>query len=349
MSSPRADRPVVVFSERLGPITEHERRVESEAGAELRRVSLWSPEEIRANAADADVLIVGAVEPFTAASLRELPRCRLVVRRGVGYDNVDVAAATELGIPVAYVPDASVEEVSDHALALLLALARRLGPLDSAVKGGQWSRDAGAVLARRKGIRRLKDLTLGIVGLGRIGQALARKARPLFREVLASDPYLAPERAAEHGASLVPFDTLLERADLISLHSPLTPETTHLFSEQTLARMKRGSYLVNAARGPLVDEAALARALQAGHLAGAGLDVTEREPIEPDSPLLSMEQVILTAHSGAASESAGDELRRRSVEAAIRGLRHERPAALANPEVLERPGCRLRVAAAEPR
>lgn len=337
------ERPVVIFSERLGSITAHERRIEAEAGAELRRASLWSADEILANAAQADALLVGAVEPLTGAVLERLPRCQLIVRRGVGYDNVDVAAATELGIAVAYVPDASVEEVSDHALALLLALERKVLPLDRFIKGGAWVRGSDAIAAQRRGVRRLCTLTLGVVGFGRIGRALARKARPIFAERLVSDPYVTPEAAAEHGATLVPFEALVERADLVSVHAPLTPETTHLFNADVLARMKPSSYLVNTARGPLVDEAALVEALRSGRLAGAALDVTEREPLGPESPLFGLDNLILTGHSAALSESASEDLARRSVEAVIRGLRGQRPPALVNPEVLDQPRCRLRL------
>lgn len=308
-------------------------------------MSLWSAAEVRANASEADAILVGAVEPMDAAALAELARCRILVRRGVGVDNVDVAAATDLGLPVAYVPDASVEEVSDHALALLLALERRVSALDRAVRQGAWTRDATTLAPHRRGMRRLSTLTLGIAGIGRIGAALARKARPIFGALLAYDPYATEHAAAAVGAALVPFDDLLARADAISIHAPHTPETHHLFDERAFARMRAGAYLVNTSRGGLVDEAALAAALGAGRLAGAGLDVTEQEPLAPDSPLLRMESVLFTAHSAAMSESADLDLRRRAVEAAVAALQGRRPAALANPEVLSRPNCRLALAA----
>lgn len=337
-----ANRPIIAFSERLGAITDHELRLERELGAEIRRVALWSVEEIVANAADADVIIVGAVEPLGASVLRSLPHCRLIVRRGVGYDNVDVAVASELGIPLAYVPDASVEEVSDHALALLLALERKVCALDRAVRDGNWSRDDPAALtAVRKDVRRLSTLTLGIVGFGRIGRALARKAQPLFGRRVASDPYLPRGPASDGDTRMVAFDELVRTADLISVHAPLTEETCHLIDRETLSRMKPTTLLVNTSRGKLVDEAALADALLEGRLAGAALDVNEQEPLNVASPLIALSNVLLTGHSAAHSAQATDELRRRSVEAAILALADKRPPALANPEVMERANCRI--------
>lgn len=304
-------------------------------------MSLWTAADVRANAADADAVLVGAVELMDGPALAELKRCRILVRRGVGVDNVDIAAATALGLAVAFVPDASVEEVSDHALALLLALERKITQLDAAVRRGAWGKDGSTLVGVRRGIRRLRTLTLGITGIGRIGQALARKARPIFGTVIAFDPYAKPGVADALGVALVSFDGLLARADLISIHTPLTAETRHLFDAAALARMKAGSYLVNTARGPLVDEKALVAALRDGPLAGAGVDVTEQEPLPADSALLGLENVLITAHSAATSESADDELRTRAVDAVVLALQGRRPAALANPEVLSAANCRL--------
>jgi D-3-phosphoglycerate dehydrogenase len=333
-------RPVVGYSERLGPITDVERRLEEQEGAELRRVSLWTAGDIRAQAADAVAVMVGSVEPLTAEALAELRSCRVVVRRGVGVDNVDLRAATALGIPVAFVPDASVQEVSDHALSLLLALERRIFPLDRAVRSGMWQRDPSALAEPRRGIRRLDSLTLGIVGLGRIGAALARKARPSYGALLAHDPLRAPDRIVD-GVTMVGFEELLERSDHISLHAPLTPDTYHLIDERALSRMRTGSVLVNTARGGLIDEEALADALTRGHLAGTGLDVTEEEPMSAGSRLLTTTNVIVTGHSAMVSDYGAAELRRRAADAVVQVLRGRRPAWIANAEVLDLPQCRL--------
>lgn len=331
----RLPRALVAYSERLAPITSIERRLERELDADVRLVRLWTPSDARANAADAQAVVVGAVEPIGAAMLGELTACRILVRRGVGVDNIDLDAATEIGLPVAFVPDASVEEVSDHALALLLALERRVAVLDRAVRDGIWTADATRLAESRQGMRRLRTLTLGILGLGRIGRALAGKAGPIYGRVIGHDPFLPPEVAVE-GVELASLETVLAEADAVSLHVPLTPATRHLLGRANLARMKPASVLVNTARGGLVDEDALALALEAGHIAAAGLDVTEHEPLPATSPLLALRGVLVTAHSAAASDSSTRDLRERAVEAVALGLQGLPPAAIANPDVLRR-------------
>jgi D-3-phosphoglycerate dehydrogenase len=335
------DRVVIGFSERLLPVTAEERRIEAEPNAELRVVPLWSEDEIRRNAADVDILVVGAAEPLTGGVLADLPRCRLIVRRGVGVDNVDVAAATELGIVVAYTPDASIEEVSDHALALLLALERRVVALDRAIHGGAWQRGSTALADIRSPTRRLGSLTLGVVGLGKIGRTLARKAAPLVGRVVGTDPYVAEADARAAGIEPLPFEQLLAVADLISIHAPATPETEGMFDAEAFARMRPTTMVVNTARGGLIDEAALIEALFQGRIAGAALDVTDAEPLPDEHPLLAAPNVILTGHSAASSTAASGELRRRSVDAALAVFRGEVPAALVDPGVLHRPNCRI--------
>jgi D-3-phosphoglycerate dehydrogenase len=294
---PSADPPLVVISERLGPLTAEELRLES-AGAVVRSVPLWSTDQIHEQAADASFVILGAVEPFDAAALAGLPNLRGVVRRGVGGDNVDVDAATGLGIVVGYVPDASVEEVSDHALALLLTLERRVGRLDRAVHDGAWQKDARRIIAARQGMRRLSELTLGIVGFGRIGRALARKAGRIYREVLVADPIVTDDEAASGGGRLVHLDELWGAVDHISLHAPLLPSTRHVVNPATLDRIRPGAILVNTSRGGLVDETAAAAAVADGRLGGLALDraPARRQPPArgrrgaPDGPLGCLER-----------------------------------------------------------
>jgi phosphoglycerate dehydrogenase-like enzyme len=330
----------VVMSERLGAIGDEERRIEA-AGSVLRSAPLWDPAEVGTHAGDADVIILGAVEPFTREVLAGLPNLKAVVRRGVGYDNVDVEAATELGIPVAIVPDASVEEVSDQAFALLLALERRIGAVDAAVHAGQWQRDPAAIQASRAGARRLCELTLGIVGLGRIGQALLRKAKPLYANIIASDPVLSAEAAAELGVELVSVEELSGRADHISLHAPLLPSTKDLVGPAFLARVRPGAIIVNTSRGGLVDQAAILEAVRDGRLGGAGLDVTVDEPLLPDDPLLGEPRILLTAHSASWSTTARRELSRRAVDAVLAVLDGNLPPVLANPDVTASPNLRV--------
>ena len=336
-----AERPVVVVSLRLGAPGEQERRL-AEAGAEVRSLPLFTPEEIRGSGAGVDVIILGAVEPFDAAALESLPDVRAIVRRGIGTDNVDLDAATRLGILVANVPDASVEDVSDHALALLLALERRIVPLDTLVHAGAWQRDMTAILAARSGIRRLTELTLGVVGFGRIGRALARKAAGIYGRIVAADPMVAPDAAAAAGVELVPLDRLLVEADHISLHTPLLPETRHLINDRVLAGLRRGAIVVNTSRGGVLDQDAVVRALTAEdrRLAAIGLDVTEPEPLPADHPLLTTERVVVTAHSAVASTTAARELARRSVDAALALLDGRLPDSIVNPEVLASPSLR---------
>jgi len=339
--------PVVVLSARLGPVGDEERRIDG-AGGVVRSEALWSLEDIRERGADAVVFILGAVEPFDAAAFEALPRCIAVVRRGVGYDNVDVEAATRAGIVVANVPDASVEEVSDHALALLLAIERRVVGLDHAVHDGVWQRDPAGIAAVRSSIRRISELTLGIIGFGRIGRALARKARPLYQRVVVADPVAPAEAARELGAELLPVEDVLTLADHLSLHAPLDPATRHMIDEAALNRLRPGAVLVNTSRGGLIDEGALVRALQEGALL-AGLDVTEHEPFPAGDPLLDAPGLVLTAHSAMMSLTASAELAQRSVDAAIAILEGRRPASIVNPEVLSAANLRATALASAPR
>ncbi len=338
----------MILSERLGPVTDIERELES-LGAVLRGVPVWTLDDVTANAADAQFVILGAVEPFGADAFDVMPSLLAVVRRGVGVDNVDVAAATERGVIVANVPDASVEEVSDHALAMLLALERNVTELDRTVRDGRWKHDPSEVEPVRAPIRRLNTLTLGIVGLGRIGQALARKAGSLYGAILAADPLIDETTAARCGAVLVPLDQLLATVDHVSLHAPLTVGTRRLISASTLRLMRSDAILVNTSRGGLVDEGALAQALADGRIGAAGLDVTEDEPMIADHPLLASGRVLVTAHSAASSRTTKVELARRSVDAVRDLLTGSLPASIVNPEVLESPHLRLSTSRAEGR
>ena len=326
--------PLVVVSQRLGALSSVEEELEA-AGARLMSVPLWTVDEIHANAANAWVVILGAVEPMGREALAALPRLGAVVRRGVGVDNVDVEAATELGIVVANVPDASVDEVAEHALAMLLAIERQVPHLDRAVRDGAWARDPARIELVRAPIRRIGELTLGIVGLGRIGQALARRAGTIYHDVIAADPVATVDQALVFGARLVELDELVGSADHVSLHAPLTGATARLVRKETLAQMRHGVVIVNTARGGLVDEADLVAAIASGRVRGAGLDVTEREPLPAGSPLLTEQRVILTAHSAASSTTAQGQLRRRSVDAALAILAGRQPESIVNPEVLQ--------------
>lgn len=253
---------------------------------------------------DAVAILAGPIVPLDRQHLERLTGCRAVVRYGVGLDNVDLAAAEDLGIAVGNVPEYGHEEISNHAIALLLGLSRKLFDFDRAVRLG------GLDVPAPGSIGRLSHATLGLVGFGRIGRHVARKAQAFGLEVIAHDPY-----AGAGGVELVELDELLGRADVVSLHVPLTPETRHMID---VTRMKPGSLLINIGRGGLVDEDALAAALRSGHLAGAALDVTEVEPLPLASPLLDAPNLILTPHVAWVSDVALEDLRRFTADAALR-------------------------------
>jgi D-3-phosphoglycerate dehydrogenase / 2-oxoglutarate reductase len=302
-----------------------ERRVVEAAGLGLEVRQCRTEEEVADACRGAAGLIV-QYAPITRAVLAALPRCRVVVRYGVGTDTVDVDAASDLGVAVCNVPDYGVEEVSDHALALLLALARGIVTLDRAVRRGDWS------LASTPDVRRLRGRVLGLLGLGRIGRAVARKALALGLEVIAHDPAAAPPPP---GVTQVGFDELLARADVVSLHAPLLPATRHLVDDAAFRRMKPGAFLINTARGGLVDTDALTRALAEGRLAGAGIDVLEKEPIAPGHPLLEQPNCLLTPHAGWFSRDAFAELKTKAAEEAVAVLTGAAPRYCLNPQVLE--------------
>jgi D-3-phosphoglycerate dehydrogenase len=232
--------------------------------------------------------VIASTEPLTREVLAG-SRLRVAARAGVGFDSVDLAAATDLGIVVTITPGALEESVAEHTIALMLGVTRGLIERDREVRGGTWS---------RKSLPRLAGKTLGIVGLGRTGKAVVPRAQGLGMTVVAHDPFADAAFAREHRVELCSLEHLLARADVVSLHSPCTPETTHLINAGTLGIMKPGSILVNMSRGGLVDEAALCRALASGHLFGAGLDVFQTEPLPTDSPLLKLPNVVVTTHTG---------------------------------------------------
>jgi len=293
-----------------------------EVGAVLRPTWAQDEDGLIANLHEADVVLVSGA-PITRRVMEDLPRCRGVVRYGVGVDNVDVAAATDLGIVVAHVLNFCTEEVADHSLLFLLAWAKKLLPLDRRLRDGRW----GGIPAAE--FPNIYGQTLGIVGLGEIGRSLAGKARALGMEVIAYDPYVK-EGAEPPPARLVALDDLLRQSDYVSLNLPLTQETFHLIGERELALMKPTSVLINTARGPVVDEAALVAALREGRIAGAGLDVFEVEPLPASSPLLELDNVIVTPHTAGISEQSARKVRTEVGKAAADLLAGRWPRYVAN-------------------
>jgi D-3-phosphoglycerate dehydrogenase len=302
-------------------------------GGVLVAASTGDEDELVALAPRTDAILT-CWRKVTPAVLGAAPRCRIVSRYGIGLDNIAVDVATDLGILVTNVPDFCLDEVSDHALALLLASARRIVDLARMTRGGEWDSRAGRTLPR------LRGQTLGLIGYGAIARTLAPKAAALGLRIVAYTPRLAPDALGPLGRATNDLDDLLRAADYVSIHAPLTTETTGLIGERELKLMKPTAILINTARGPIVDEAALVRALTEGWIAAAALDVLEREPPDRSHPLRSLDNAILTPHVAFASDAAIADLRSRAAEHVAQVLRGEVPTNLVNPEVLARPNCR---------
>ncbi len=284
---------------------------------EYRMAKSPAAAEILAVARDADAILVTYAK-LPGELLRELTNCKAIGRFGLGVDNIDLPAAKDLGIAVNYVPDYCLREVSDHAMALLLALARKVPLADKLVQSGRWE------VPPLVPLRRLEGQTLGLVGFGNIPRTLAPKAQAFGLKVLAHDPYVAKDVLTSAAIEGVSFDDLLARSDFISVHAPLLPATRGLMNAAAFAKMKRGAYLINTARGPLVDEPALVAALVSGHLGGAGLDVVATEPPAKDLPLLGRDNVILTPHTAFYSVEALEELQTKCASDVARVLSGEK-------------------------
>ncbi|MFN8492597.1 MAG: C-terminal binding protein [Caldilineaceae bacterium] len=286
--------------------------------AEIQHIgNLTSPEALAA-VKQADAVMV-TLQKVTADIINSMERCRVISRAGTGLDTIDVDAATAKGVWVAYVPDYSIDEVSAHAIALLMVQARGIVPLVQNTRSGQWDNMASGP------VYRLKGQTLGVVGFGRIGQATAEKGKGLGLNVIVYDPFLNQAAADRLGVRAVDLETLTRTSDYISLHTPLIEETRHIVNAAFLSKMKPTAYLINAARGPLIDEQALLDAVRAKQIAGAALDVLAVEPIAPDSPLLKEERILITPHAAWYSEEAKIDLRTRCAEEVVRVLSGQKP------------------------
>ena len=259
--------------------------------AELVEVECATEDEIIKAAKDADALLV-IFAPMTRRVLEALPKLKVIVRYGIGYDNVDVDAATDNGVLLVNIPDFCLEEVANHAIALLLALSGELLSINEGMKQGRW---AESQLIRAT-IGAPYEQTLGLIGCGKIGRMTAKKAQCFGFRILGYDPYVDKSLAKEYGITLVSLPELLKESDFVSVHTLLNKETWHLIGEKEFKQMKPTAYFINTSRGAVVDEAALIKALQEKWIAGAGLDVFEQEPVDPDNPLLKMDNVIVSPH-----------------------------------------------------
>ncbi len=300
-------------------------------------VDLWTDEApppkdvIIERVRDVDALVSLLTDPIDAEVFDAAPKLRIVSQYAVGYDNIDVKEATKRGIYVTNTPGVLTETVADFTFALMLAVARRVVEADKYVREGRWKVAWHPLMMLGSDVY---GRTLGIVGMGRIGSAVARRAKGFGMRILYYDSVRREELERELGAEFVDLDRLLEESDYVSLHVPLTPETYHLIGEEQLRKMKPTAFLINTARGKVVDQKALYRALKEGWIAGAGLDVFEQEPIPPDDPLLKLDNVVLAPHAASASHETRSRMAEMVAENLIAFLNGKVPPNLVNKEVV---------------
>ncbi|MCE5197668.1 MAG: C-terminal binding protein [Armatimonadota bacterium] len=315
----------VAVTDYVFPNLEPEREILNELDVELIAGQAKSREEVIELVRGADAVLNCYYKPIDGVVMDAMPDCKIIVRYGIGFDSIDVPAATARGIMVANVPDYCVVEVSDQAVAMMLALLRKLSVADAGVRSGDWQ------LVRLKPMRRIDALTVGIIGMGRIGRAIALKAAVFGPKIVFFDPY---QKDAGIDAQSVDLDTLYAESDAIIVQAPATAATEHLLDDRAFSMMTKKPIIVNCARGELIDTSALIRAFEDGRVSGAGLDVIEgTPPIPEDSPLLKFDNVILAPHSAWFSEEALVSLQRFAAMEVARALRGERVKSLVNPHV----------------
>ena len=327
----------VLITDYVWPTTDPERAVLAKAGIELIEAPDGNEETLISMVGDVDGILTCFAQ-VTHDVLQAAEKCVVVGRCGVGVDNIAVGTATALGMAVTYVPDYCVEEVSDHVMALLLAWNRKIVLFDTSTKSTGW----GSVPLTMPMLR-LRGKTLGIIGFGRIGRAVCSKARAFGLNILAYDPYVSRETASSLGADLTDMPALLRESDFVTLHSPLSSDTTNMIGKNELEMMKPTAFLINAARGPLIDEDALYDALTGGEIIGAGLDVMVDAEPPRDHPLLQLDNLIVTPHVAFFSQEAVLELEERAAGEVARVLQGEMPDNLVNTEVLTHPNPRHRL------
>jgi len=294
-------RPVIAVTDSPFPSLDPAKAALARLDPDIRMAKSPAAEDILAVARDADAVLVTYAR-LPGELLRQLKRCKAIGRFGLGVDNIDLVTAKELGIAVNYVPDYCLREVSDHAMALLLALARKITFSNKLVQSGRW--EVPPIVP----LRRIEGRVLGLIGFGNIPRALAPKAQAFGLKVITHDPYVGKDVLKKAKVEGVSFDDLLARSDFISVHAPLTPATRGLINAAAFSKMKHGALLINTARGPLIEEGALAMALDSGRIGGAALDVVATEPLAKDSLLLGRDNVILTPHTAFYSVEALEEL-----------------------------------------
>lgn len=285
-----------------------------------------------ANALPAQVIFASSLIHYNGALMDALPNLRLIARTGIGVDNVDLDAATERGIVVTNTPDGPTESTAEHTVAMLLGCAKRLKQGNDNLAAGKWGPRTGPILGTE-----VQGKTLGLLGLGRIGRRVANICgRGLEMKVIGYDPYVSQEQASQFGVTLTDMESVIRQADFLSLHLPATKETYHLMNDERIAMMKDGSYLLNMARGPLVDEQALLAAIDSGKLAAAGIDVFEPEPVALDSRLRNHPMILATPHTASSTAEGLERMQRMAVERALVFFGGERPQDVVNGAVWEK-------------
>ena len=309
--------PVIAVTDSVFPSLDPAKQALAHLNPTYRMSKSVNADDIVEVAKDADAVLVTYAK-LTSEVLVQLTRCKAIGRFGLGVDNIDLVTAKEKGIAVNYVPDYCIREVSDHAMALLLALIRKIPFSNNLVQSGRW--EMPAVVP----IRRIEGTVLGLVGFGHIPRVLAPKAQAFGMKVIAYDPFAQPEAFKKAGVEGVDFDALLQMSDYVSLHAPLLPVTRGMMNAEAFAKLKKGAYIINTARGPLIDEQALVTALESGQVGGAGLDVVAVEPLAKDSPLLGRDNVIISPHTAFYSIEALDELQTKCATDVARVLSGEK-------------------------
>ncbi|WP_391575184.1 C-terminal binding protein [Cohnella sp.] len=288
---------LVVVTDSGFPDLEQEKRILEPLGFTLATGQCKTAAEVAELCRDADAVLTQWA-PVTAEAIEQFTRCKVIVRYGIGVDNVDLEAAKRKNIPVVNVPDYAVQEVADHTFSLMLAIVRKIPQVVQRVRDGIWE------ISPCRPIIGLQDKTIGVAGFGNIAKAVVHRAQAFGMKAIGYDPFVNEEVFARLGVEKVDWNTLLSRSDILAVHMPLTKETQHIFNENAFKTMKSTSFLVNTSRGGTIDNAALIAALQNGEIAGAALDVLEQEPIAPDSPLLKMDNSIVTSHCAWYSENS---------------------------------------------
>lgn len=308
----------IVVTDYTFPALEIEESVLKPLGFELVSGQCKTPEALIALVAEADAVIT-QFAPVNASVIAAMQKAKVIVRYGIGVDNVDLEAARQRGIPVCNVPDYCIDEVADHTLAFMLSVTRQVVQNTLYIREGKWGLATGL-----DQLRTMRDQTVGIVGFGRIGREVAARLAPFKSRRLVFDPVLNPETIREHGCEAVTLEELLAESDIVSLHCPSSAQTRKLLNSDSIRAMKQGAIVINLARGDLIDTQALIAALESGHLAGAGLDVCDPEPIPADSPLRSMPNVITASHIASASPKSVRTLRLTAARIAAMAVNGER-------------------------